>query len=96
MYSRYLHLSGDFELSGRSPFFCAKHLNSRFDAILKPDLVWGFIKGFVLCILLSARKNSVHGASLSSSAEVQPDVPDTAPNWKAGLLGFLCLDLDAF
>lgn len=97
MYSRSLHHSGDFELSARSPFFCAtKHLSSKFDAILKLDLVWGFIEGFVLFILLSARKKSVHGASSSSSAGVQPDVPDTASNWKAGLLGFLCLYLDAF
>lgn len=73
MYSRSLHHSGDFELSGRCPFFCAtKHLSSRFDAILKLDLVWGFIKGFVLFILLSARKNSVQGASSSSQQEWSP------------------------
>lgn len=45
MYSRSLHHSGDFELLRSSPFFCAsKHLNSKSDASLKPDLVWAFLK----------------------------------------------------
>lgn len=92
MYSRSLRLSGDFELLVWSPFFCAnKHLTSKFDAILKLDLVWVFFKGFVLCLLLSAHKNSVHSASLSSSAEVQPDVPDTASDWKASFTWFSLL-----
>lgn len=80
MYSMSLHHSGDFELLGSSPFFCAsKHLNSKSDAILKLDLVWAFLKAFH-CIFLSARKNCVHSASLSSSTEVQPNVLDTASN----------------
>lgn len=49
----------------------------------------GFIKSFVLLfILFSASKNSVRAAS-SRSLGVQPDVPDAAFNWKAGLLDFI-------
>lgn len=49
----------------------------------------GFIEGIVfLFILFNGSKNFVR-ASSSRSPGVQPDVPDTAFNWKAGLLDFI-------